>query len=119
MRNYLLKELENDELLTRTIYPVMPPKVDYKLTELGKSLKPLVEELYKWGLHLCNYEEKKEDSVIVRHTETINNRNYTFYSMTEIGESLIPIIDAMYEWGENRINKLKINPKYNSSDSIK
>ncbi|RMI83716.1 winged helix-turn-helix transcriptional regulator, partial [Staphylococcus pseudoxylosus] len=43
-----LKELEKDGLITRTIYPVMPPKVDYKLTELGKSLKPLAEELYNW-----------------------------------------------------------------------
>jgi DNA-binding HxlR family transcriptional regulator len=42
-----LKELEKDELVTRTINPVMPPNVEYKLTELEKSLKPLVEELYK------------------------------------------------------------------------
>jgi DNA-binding HxlR family transcriptional regulator len=42
-----LKELEKDELVTRTINPIMPPNVEYKLTELEKSLKPLVEELYK------------------------------------------------------------------------
>jgi DNA-binding HxlR family transcriptional regulator len=53
-----LKELEKDGLVTRTIHPVMPPKVEYKLTELGQSLKPLVEELYKWGIYLYNYEEK-------------------------------------------------------------
>lgn len=55
-----LKGLEKDGLVTRTIYPVMPPKVDYKLTELGKSLKPLVEELYKWGIYLYNYEAKED-----------------------------------------------------------
>lgn len=51
-----LKQLESDGLLIRTIYPVMPPKVDYKLTELGESLKPLAEEIYKWGIYLYNYE---------------------------------------------------------------
>ena len=54
-----LKELEKDGLITRTIYPVMPPKVDYKLTELGKSLKPLAEELYNWGIYLYNHVEKE------------------------------------------------------------
>lgn len=59
--------------------------------------------------------ELEEDSVISRHTETINNRNYTYYSMTEVGQSLLPIIDSMYEWGEKRLKELKINPKYNLS----
>lgn len=53
-----LKELENDELIIRTVYPVMPPKVEYKLTELGKSLEPLVKELYKWGIHFYNQSER-------------------------------------------------------------
>ncbi len=54
-----LKELEKDRLITRTVYPIMPPKVDYRLTELGKSLKPLAEELYNWGIYLYNYGEKE------------------------------------------------------------
>jgi DNA-binding HxlR family transcriptional regulator len=53
-----LKELENDKLIIRTVYPVMPPKVEYKHTELGKSLEPLVKELYKWGIHFYNQSEK-------------------------------------------------------------
>ena len=52
-----LKELEKDALVTRTIYPVMPPKVEYTLTELGESLRPLAEELYKWGIHVYNYKK--------------------------------------------------------------
>ncbi len=44
-----LRELENDRLISRTVYPVVPPKVEYELTELGNSLKNLLQELRKWG----------------------------------------------------------------------
>lgn len=60
--------------------------------------------------------ELEEDGVIYRYNETINHRKYTFYVLTSIGESLIPIIDAMYDWGEQRIDALKLTPKYNISD---
>jgi DNA-binding HxlR family transcriptional regulator len=44
-----LRELENDNLLTRTVYPVVPPKVEYTLTDFGKSLEPILYALYDWG----------------------------------------------------------------------
>jgi DNA-binding HxlR family transcriptional regulator len=44
-----LKELEDHELVTRTIYPVMPPKVEYDLTEFGKTLIPLIQSIGIWG----------------------------------------------------------------------
>ena len=44
-----LRELETDALVLRTVYPVVPPKVEYELTELGASLKPLLEAMYAWG----------------------------------------------------------------------
>lgn len=44
-----LKELESDELITRTLYPVVPPKTEYSLTTLGKSLCPIIEALSHWG----------------------------------------------------------------------
>jgi DNA-binding HxlR family transcriptional regulator len=44
-----LRELENDNLLIRTVYPVVPPKVEYMLTDLGKSLEPILYALYDWG----------------------------------------------------------------------
>ena len=47
--NMQLKELEEHELITKTIYPVMPPKVEYSLTELGRSLIPVIEVLGKWA----------------------------------------------------------------------
>lgn len=47
--NMQLKELEDHELVTRKIYPVVPPKVEYSLTEFGKSLIPVIAALGRWG----------------------------------------------------------------------
>ena len=44
-----LKELEEDGLLIRTEYPQIPPKVEYSLSELGKSAIPVIDALVKWG----------------------------------------------------------------------
>ena len=44
-----LKELEEHELITKKIYPVVPPKVEYSLTDFGKSLIPVISTLGKWG----------------------------------------------------------------------
>jgi len=45
-----LRELENRGVIERTVYPVVPPKVEYKLTELGQSLKPVLDALSEWSL---------------------------------------------------------------------
>lgn len=47
--NMQLKELEEHELISKTIYPVVPPKVEYNLTEFGKNLIPVIAALGKWG----------------------------------------------------------------------
>ena len=44
-----LREMEQDDLIHREVYPIVPPKVEYSLTPLGKSLKPVIEEMKKWG----------------------------------------------------------------------
>lgn len=44
-----LKELEADELILRTEYPQVPPKVEYTLTERGKSLMKVLDQLCVWG----------------------------------------------------------------------
>lgn len=44
-----LRELEGDNLLGRKVYPVVPPKVEYSLTEFGLSLKPILSAMYDWG----------------------------------------------------------------------
>ena len=47
--NVQLRELEDHELVIRTIYPVMPPKVEYHLTDFGKTLIPLISAIGLWG----------------------------------------------------------------------
>ncbi|MEP7162709.1 MAG: helix-turn-helix domain-containing protein [Candidatus Moraniibacteriota bacterium] len=44
-----LRELEKDGLVNRTIYPVVPPKVEYSLTPYGKTLEPLLKSIASWG----------------------------------------------------------------------
>ena len=44
-----LREMEQNGLLIRTVYPEVPPRVEYALTELGRSLKPILDALYSWG----------------------------------------------------------------------
>lgn len=44
-----LRELETHGLIRRKVFPVVPPKVEYSLTEFGHSLKPVLEAMYTWG----------------------------------------------------------------------
>lgn len=46
-----LKELEADKLVHREEYPQIPPKVEYSLTERGKSLIPILDGMCEWGDH--------------------------------------------------------------------
>lgn len=45
-----LRDMENSGLINRTVYPEVPPRVEYSLTELGQSLKPILDALQSWGL---------------------------------------------------------------------
>jgi len=47
--NIQLKELEEHELITKKIYAVVPPKVEYNLTDFGKTLIPVISVLGQWG----------------------------------------------------------------------
>ena len=44
-----LRIMEEYNLIERKVYTQIPPKVEYSLTDLGINLKPLIEEMYKWG----------------------------------------------------------------------
>ena len=55
-----LRQMEKSGLLTRTVFPEVPPHVEYTLTDLGYSLKPILDAMWIWGE---NYKKKKESEV--------------------------------------------------------
>ncbi|WP_377887479.1 winged helix-turn-helix transcriptional regulator [Alkalihalobacillus sp. R86527] len=44
-----LRELEDDQIVNRKVYPVVPPKVEYFLTAQGETLMPILDSMYEWG----------------------------------------------------------------------
>lgn len=44
-----LRQLEEDGIITRTIYPEVPPRVEYALSELGESMRPIIKSMEEWG----------------------------------------------------------------------
>ncbi|WP_254560549.1 winged helix-turn-helix transcriptional regulator [Dyadobacter diqingensis] len=64
--NMQLKELEDHELIMKKIYPVVPPKVEYSLTGLGKTLIPVISVLGEWG---DNNEEKLRSVILSRFND--------------------------------------------------
>ncbi len=51
-----LKELEADGIIVRKLYPVVPPKTEYSLSERGKTLIPIILELNNWGIYYIKEE---------------------------------------------------------------
>jgi DNA-binding HxlR family transcriptional regulator len=50
MLSQQLRELEEDGIIHREVYPQIPPKVEYSLTLLGESLKPILYAMHEWGI---------------------------------------------------------------------
>ena len=47
-----LRELETDGFISRKVYPVVPPKVEYSITEMGRTAIPIIETIREYGLYL-------------------------------------------------------------------
>ncbi len=56
-----LRELEQDGLVLRQVYAVVPPKVEYSLTTKGKSLEPILQTLCSWGKTCLNNAAESSD----------------------------------------------------------
>lgn len=56
-----LREMEEDRLIIRTVYAEVPPRVEYQLTDLGYSLKPVLESMKNWG---SKYKDSAENEKI-------------------------------------------------------
>ena len=53
-----LRSLEADGIITRTVYPEVPPRVEYALSELGESMRPILQAMETWGkVYKKNWEE--------------------------------------------------------------
>lgn len=45
-----LRSMEDDGIIIRTVYPEVPPRVEYALSELGESMRPIIKSMEQWGL---------------------------------------------------------------------
>jgi DNA-binding HxlR family transcriptional regulator len=52
-----LRELEDDGIITRTVYPEVPPRVEYAITDFGRTLIPILEALCNWGAEYLGISE--------------------------------------------------------------
>ncbi len=52
-----LRSMETDGIITRTVYPEVPPKVEYALSDLGESMRPILKSMETWGIdYKANFE---------------------------------------------------------------
>jgi DNA-binding HxlR family transcriptional regulator len=58
MLSLQLKDLEQDGIVKRKVYPEVPPRVEYYLTDFGKTLIPMLEEIARWGRNLAETKGK-------------------------------------------------------------
>lgn len=49
-----LRAMESDGIITRTVYPEVPPRVEYALSELGESMRPILDAMKQWGIEYKN-----------------------------------------------------------------
>ena len=55
-----LRSMEEDGIITRTVYPEVPPRVEYALSDLGESMRPIIKSMEDFGSSYKNFREKEE-----------------------------------------------------------
>ena len=74
-----LRELEADSIISRKVYAQIPPKVEYSLTNTGKTLEPIVKDMAKWGEYyqkLCTENSDYLEFSLLSHI-SCNNQKYS------------------------------------------
>lgn len=67
-----LRDLEHEGIVERVVYPQVPPKVEYSMTEYGKSLQTILEMMHEWGeAHL----QRKAQMLFSQGTDNQNDKN--------------------------------------------
>lgn len=57
-----LRELEDEDIIIRVVYPQVPPKVEYSISDYGKSLQPILDTMHEWGTaHALHIQTKREN----------------------------------------------------------
>lgn len=54
-----LRAMEADGIITRTVYPEVPPRVEYALSELGETMRPVIRSMESWGLYFKEIQQGK------------------------------------------------------------
>ncbi|ADU32041.1 winged helix-turn-helix transcriptional regulator [Evansella cellulosilytica] len=55
-----LRELEEEDIIERVVYPEVPPRVEYSITEYGRSLEPILDAMHEWGKKHTLYKQRKQ-----------------------------------------------------------
>ncbi|RNB88559.1 transcriptional regulator [Brevibacillus nitrificans] len=63
-----LRELEEHDIIQRVVYPVVPPKVEYSLTEYGRTLEPVLSSIHQWGRSHAEHMRVRRSSLILEDT---------------------------------------------------